>query len=142
MIPVIRTYRNLPSILDEFFTNDSYGGKTENYNCACKPAVNVLEHENSFQIDVAAPGFERNELKVSIDKNMLTISSEPDVKKEKKGISYLKKEYTTSKFSRSFELPNNVETEKIEATHKNGVLNITIPKKAKVEIPVHEIQVN
>jgi len=131
MIPVIRTYRNIPSIIDEFFTNDSDGGKAENYNCACKPAVNVIEHENTFQIEVAAPGFERNELKVTVDKNLLTISSVPEEKTEKKSISYLKKEYSSSKFSRSFELPANTESDKIEATHKNGILTITIPKKSK-----------
>jgi HSP20 family protein len=141
MIPIIRKYRSLPSIIDEFLTNDSYGGKTENYKCICKPAVNVMEDETSFRLDVAAPGFERDELKVTVEKNLLTITSTVEENTKNKPKGYLKKEFTTSKFSRSFELPTNVEADKIEATHKNGVLSIAIPKKAKVEIPVMEIEV-
>jgi len=141
MIPVIRTYHRIPNIIDELFNNDSQGGKTENYTYRCKPAVNVTESEHTFQIDVAAPGFDRNELKVTIDNNLLTISSVPEEKKTDSKEKYLKREFSTSSFSRSFELPENVEADKIEASHKNGVLSINIPKKAKVEIPVQEIEV-
>lgn len=141
MIPVIRTYHRVPNIIDELMGIDTHGGRTENYACKCKPAVNVIEHENAFQIDVAAPGFERNELKVTIDKNLLTISSVPDEKKAEGKEKFLKREFASSSFTRSFELPNNVEADKIEASHKNGVLSINIPKKAKVEIPVQEIEV-
>jgi len=141
MIPVIRTYHRLPNIIDEFLKDDSFGGRAENYTCVCKPAVNVIENENSFQIDVAAPGFERNELKVTIENNLLTISSIATDKEQNKKEKYLKKEYAASSFSRSFELPDNVEADKTEASHKNGILSISIPKKAKVEIPVQEIEV-
>jgi HSP20 family protein len=128
-------------MMDEFCSNDSHGGKVENYTGNCKPAVNVIEHENAFQIDVAAPGFDRSELKITIDNKLLTISSVPADKKSDNKEKYLKKEYATSAFSRTFELPENVEADKIEASHKNGVLSINIPKKAKVEIPVQEIEV-
>ena len=142
MIPVVRTYRSMPGILDELLRYDSHGGRTENYKQhSCKPAVNVLEDENQFQIDVAAPGFDRSALKVTIDKNMLTISSATPEEKQENKEKYLKREFVTSSFSRSFELPENVEADKIEASHKNGVLSIQIPKKAKVEIPVQEIEV-
>jgi HSP20 family protein len=141
MIPIIRTYNSLPNIIDEFLTNDSYGGKSVSQNYVCKPAVNIAENENSFRIDVAAPGFERSDLHVKIEKEMLVISS---VSKENTGEEkekYLKKEFTTGKFSRSFELPTSAEIDKIEAMHKNGILSIVVPKKAKVEIPVQEIEV-
>lgn len=141
MIPVIRTYQRVPNIIDELFGYDKQGGRTENYTQRCKPAVSVIEQENTFQIDVAAPGFERSELKVTIDNNLLTISSVPSEKQSEIKEKYLKKEYATSSFTRSFELPENVESDKIEASHKNGVLSISIPKKAKIEIPVQEIEV-
>jgi len=141
MIPVIRTYRRIPNIVDELLGYDKQGGRTENYTQLCKPAVNVTEQENNFQIDVAAPGFDRSELKVTIDNNLLTISSVPSEKQSETKEKYLKREYATSSFSRSFELPENVESDKIEASHKNGVLSISIPKKAKIEIPVQEIEV-
>jgi len=141
MIPIVRTYHRLPNIIDEFLRDDNSGGRTKDYSCMCKPAVNVIEHENSFQIDVAAPGFERNQLKATIDNSILTITSVTSKNEPDKKESYLKKEYVTSSFSRSFELPANVEADKIEASHKNGILSINIPKKAKVEIPVQEIEV-
>jgi HSP20 family protein len=141
MIPVIRTYHRVPNIIDELFGNDTYGGKTESYTLRCKPAVNVVEQDNAYQIDVAAPGFERSELKVTMDKNLLTISSVPAQKQEEKKEKFLKKEYSTSSFTRSFELPENIDADKIEASHKNGVLSITVPKKAKVEIPVQDIEI-
>lgn len=141
MIPVIRTYQRVPNIIDELFGHENQGGRTENYTQRCKPAVNVSELENAFQIDVAAPGFDRSELKVTIDNKLLTISSEASEKEPANNAKYLKREFANSSFSRSFELPENVDAEKIEASHKNGVLSITVPKKAKVEIPVQEIEV-
>jgi HSP20 family protein len=141
MIPVIRTYHRIPNIMDELFGNDTHGGRTESYNYKCKPAVNVIENENAVQIDVAAPGFERGQLKVSVDDQILTISSVPEVNSTDKKEKFLKREFVTSSFSRSFELPENVDADRIEASHKNGVLSINIPKKAKVEIPVQEIEV-
>jgi HSP20 family protein len=141
MIPVIRTYHRVPNIIDELFGNDTSGGRTESHTLRCKPAVNVIEQDNAFQIDVAAPGFERSELKVTIDKNLLTISSVPAQKQEETKAKFLKKEYATPSFTRSFELPENIDADKIEASHKNGVLSINVPKKAKVEIPVQDIEI-
>lgn len=105
--------------------------------------VNIIENENDFRLDLIAPGYNREELKVSIDKNELTISSIGQKKEDEKKVksNYLRKEFTKSAFSRTFKLPENVETDKIEATHKNGVLSITLPKTEKVEIPVQEIEV-
>lgn len=137
MIPVVRTYRRTPMHFNKAFNNEFYGGRTEQES----PKINVNENETSFLIDVVAPGFDRNELKVSIDKNRLTISSDFTEKENDSTSKSLRNEYSKTAFSRTFELPENIEAEKTEATHKNGILAITITKKAKVEIPVQEIEI-
>jgi HSP20 family protein len=141
MIPIVRTYRSLPNLIDEFLKDDVFGGKTEGRVRYSSPAANVMETETGYNIEIAAPGLERSDIKVTIDNKVLTISSSKTEKKEDKKSTYLKKEFGFDSFSRSFELPENVDVEKIEASHTNGVLSISIPKKAVVQIPVHEVEV-
>lgn len=138
MIPIVRNYHRNPAYLNNILNDDYCGGKLETYN----QQVNVIENENNFVIDLIAPGYNKNEIKVTVDNNELTIASindkenEKDVKKK-----YLRREFTKKDFSRTFKLPENAEAENIEATHINGILSIAIPKKAKIEIPVTEIKV-
>jgi len=141
MIPVVRTYRRLPNIMDELLGDDFFGGKVEKPVRNSSPAVNVLEGDEGYSIEIAAPGLEKSELKITVDNNILTISSLKEDNSKEKKLNYLKKEFGYSSFSRSFELPENAETEKIEASQKNGILFISIPKKAVVQIPVLEVEV-
>lgn len=107
------------------------------------PSANLSETAKDYLIELAAPGLERKDFKVEVDKNMLTISSEKkEEKKEEKG-GYTRKEFSYDSFSRSFTLPENVKDGNIDAKYQDGVLKITIPKKeitvSKVvkEIAVH-----
>lgn len=141
MIPVVRTYRSLPNIIDELLKDDLIGGRTERPLRFSAPAVNVLEGENGYNIEIAAPGLEKDELKITVENKLLTISSKKEEVKSESKLTFLKKEFGYSSFSRSFELPENAEVDKIEASHKNGILTISVPKKAVVQIPVHEVEV-
>lgn len=139
MIPVVRTYRRNPAYLKNMYNDIYCGGTMETYN----QKVNVIENENDFQLDLIAPGYEKNEIKVTIDKDELTISSieNKEENKEKSHDNFVRREFVKNPFSRTFKLPENAESDKIEASHKNGILSIVIPKRAKVEIPVQEIEV-
>ncbi len=139
MIPVVRTYRRNPVYLNNILNDEYCGGKME----AHAQSVNVTENENNYRIDLVAPGYERNEIKVTIDKNKLSIASNAENKteKEENQEKFIRREFTKLPFKRTFELPENSDLENIEASHKNGILSITIAKKAKVEIPVQEIKV-
>jgi HSP20 family protein len=137
MRPVIR-YHKVPNVIDELFRDDLLGGIAENK--INKPAVNIGETETEYSLNLAVPGYDKNELKVSVDNKILTISHETE-NKDKENSKFLRREFTKGNFKRTFKLPENAEADKIEASHINGVLTISIPKKAKVEIPVHEIQV-
>jgi len=109
--------------------------------------VNVKETENSYQLEVIAPGFEKNDFKISLDKELLTISGEkktdvqtdsPATGKDKS----IRKEYNHSSFKRSFTIDNKIDATNIEANYVNGILKLNLPKKADVKAPVKEIVIN
>ena len=93
------------------------------------PVVNTREGESAFHIDVDLPGVKKEDIKVDINKDVLTISGERKTKDEVKEEDYYKVETSFGKFTRSFTLPENVDIENIEARSDNGVLEVIIPKK-------------
>jgi HSP20 family protein len=135
MLPLLKT--SWPSFVDEFFGNNLPGFSNEGYTGINSPAVNVVEGKEDFRIEVAAPGLEKGDFKINLENNVLTISSEKENKKEEKDGKYMRREFSYTSFSRSFSLPEKVESEKISATHKDGILFISIPKReeAKVKPP-------
>ncbi|MBS1669059.1 MAG: Hsp20/alpha crystallin family protein [Bacteroidetes bacterium] len=92
------------------------------------PAVNVSENTKDFKVSVAAPGMKKDDFKIDVEGNMLSISAETKQEKEEKDEKYTKKEYNYSSFSRCFTLPDEVNKEKIEATYENGLLQLVLPK--------------
>ncbi len=148
MLPSILRKRSYaaPSIFDEFF-NDSYlprffdGNYWSNSNTSL-PAVNVEEDEKEYRIEVAAPGLEKEDLKVSVNDGVLTISSEKKVEKEDKDDSYIRREFGYTSFCRSFTLPEEANSDKISAKHKNGVLYVSIPKSEVKVTPVKDIKIS
>lgn len=121
--------------LENFFDDRGQVAGRQNISM---PAVNVLERDDEFIIDVAAPGFEKNDFNINIDNNVLTISSEKQFEDEKKeGETISRREFSYGAFQRSFDLPVTVEADKIKAKYDNGVLKINIPKKeeAKAKAP-------
>jgi HSP20 family protein len=107
------------------------------------PAVNIKEDEQSFQVNMAAPGMKKEDFQVTLEDNMLTISSEKKEEKEQKEEKFTRKEFNYSSFSRSFTLPQDVQPDKIDARYENGMLQLVIPKKESVKkaVPKH-ISVN
>lgn len=110
--------------------NDFFGGQVFQYNT---PAVNVSENDKAFLIDVAAPGMAKEDFKVAVEKGFLTISASKEEKKEETKDQYSRQEFNYSSFSRSFKLPDNADAAKISGAYKDGVLQITIEKKAVVK---------
>ncbi len=132
MTPVRRTQTWLPSIFNDFFDNDWM----EKAN-ATAPAINVLETEHEYEVEVAAPGMTKEDFNVHIDEdNDLVISMEKNSehKEENRKGRYLRREFSYTKFQQSLILPDNVDKEKIAASVENGVLHITLPKFTEAEI--------
>jgi HSP20 family protein len=113
--------------MNEFFKPDWLGG-SENY-AATLPAVNIKEDEMGYSLDLAIPGKNREDFNVEIDKDVLTISMEAKSKDEKTEENYTRKEFSYTSFKRSFTLPKTVDSEKIKATYKDGILSFNLPKK-------------
>lgn len=129
MVPVRKNQNWLPDIFNDFFDND-WMVRTN----ATAPAINVLENENSYEIEVAAPGMKKEDFKVHIDENgnlAIEMEKKVDEKEEKKNGHYLRREFSYSKFQQTMVLPDDVEREKISAKVENGVLNVIIPKIEK-----------
>ncbi|WP_337940527.1 Hsp20/alpha crystallin family protein [Parabacteroides sp.] len=126
MMPVKKNQNWLPSIFNDFFDT----GWMERAN-ATAPAINVVENEKDYHVELAAPGMTKDDFKVNLDEdNNLVISMEKKDKKkeEKKEKHYLRREFSYSKFQQTILLPDNVEKDKISAKVEHGVLSISIPK--------------
>ena len=126
-----RTNQNwLPSIFNEFLDNNWLAERRN----ATAPAVNIIEDEDEYKVEVAAPGMTREDFKVHINEdNELIISlekksEEKEEDKKHKG-TYLRREFSYTQFQQSLLLPDNVERDKISAKVENGVLTINLPKK-------------
>lgn len=118
-----------PSIIDELLKPDWLGGM-QNFNTNV-PAVNIKETDTSFGIELAAPGKNKEDFNIEIDHNVLTISSEEKTEKEEKTNEgkYTRKEFSYASFRRAFTLPETVNTDSINATYENGVLQVALPKR-------------
>ncbi|MBC6492976.1 hypothetical protein BC349_18120 [Flavihumibacter stibioxidans] len=94
------------------------------------PAVNIAETEQAFQVELVAPGFTKADFTVNVEDNMLQVSGQSETETSKEEKNYSRKEYHRNSFSRSFTLPENVQDDAITAVYENGILKLTIPKKA------------
>lgn len=128
-------FNNYPVFSDmfnNFFENDAENFMSKNnFNV---PATNIVENENSFELELAVPGMKKEDFKIDVENNMLTISSEKQEEKEEKGKNYTRKEFMCGSFSRSFVLPKSINTEKIKAEYKDGVLSLSLPKKEEEKL--------
>lgn len=118
-----------PAIFNRYWDDDFFN----NFMGADLPAVNVKENKKEFKLEISAPGFEKNDIALNVENNVLTISAKKEMKNEEKGEDekVLRQEFTSSSFYRSFTLPENIDTEHISAKEKNGVLKISLPKLEK-----------
>jgi len=100
------------------------------------PAANIIENNDSFNLEIAAPGMVKDDFKINLENNILTISVEVEDQKREEGKNYSRKEFYYGSFSRSFTLPKTIDLENIKADYESGILKISLPKKeeAKVEI--------
>ena len=143
MIPMLRNKRFLPAFEDDFFGKDFLADIFDSSANKSIPEVNVIENAEEFKIDVAAPGLAKEDFKVDLHNNVLTISSEKEVRNLEEKEKYVRREFSYSSFQRSFSLPESVNQEKISAQHKDGILTLVIPKRDEAkEKPKREIKIS
>lgn len=141
-----RNENYLPSFFDKFWNNELMDWGHSNYSSTntSLPAVNVLETNDDFIIEVAAPGMEKKDFKINFKNNVLTISSEKKNEKDEKKENFTRKEFSYQSFQRSFTVADNaVIGEKISANYNNGILNIVLPKHEELKPqPEREIKIS
>jgi HSP20 family protein len=110
----------LPTLFDDFFKPWREWFDMGWERVTTIPSVNVTENSDTYQIALAAPGLKKDDFKVNVEGNLITISAEKSTSKEEKERKYTRKEYNYTSFSRTFTLPENIKAEKIEAHYENG----------------------
>ena len=103
--------------------------------------VNVKESENSYMLEVVAPGLNKEDFRIDLDKQTLTISAEKKAEAEDKSSRHIRTEYKFQSFKRSFTINEKIDTENISAQYVNGVLALNLPKKVEVKAAVKQISV-
>ncbi|HEX6914901.1 MAG TPA: Hsp20/alpha crystallin family protein [Chitinophagaceae bacterium] len=126
-------FSSLPGLFDDFFSRDLWDWSLSNNSSTgtTLPAVNIRENTDEYVVEMAAPGMKKEDFKVQLDGNMLTISSEKQQEHEEKdGERYTRREFSYQSFNRSFQLPKDVvDADQIRASYHDGVLQLMIPKK-------------
>lgn len=135
-----------PTFFDDFFTKDlfDWAFKKQSPTGTTVPSVNILETNDNFLVEMAAPGMNKKDFKIELDNEILTISSERKTENElKEGDRFTRREFSYQSFQRSFHLPKSVVDEsKIEAKYENGVLRVAIWKKEEAKaLPPRKISI-
>lgn len=144
----IAKFRSFPAtkifpggLLDDFF-NHSIADFLGSDNLINQPAVNILETNTAFELEVAAPGFEKQDFTLDVENDYLTISGKRENKQEETTERFTRREFRFDTFKRSFKLPATVNQNDISAVYQNGVLQVTLPKKAEATAVVKTIEIS
>jgi HSP20 family protein len=105
------------------------------------PAVNIAETENEFHIELAVPGLKKEDFKINLEKNVLSVSTEKKTENAEEGKKFSKREYNYTSFVRSFTLPETVDHANIQAEYTDGILKLNVAKKEEAKIQTREIAV-
>lgn len=130
-------FNTFPVLFNDFFTRDMYDWNQSNFSNSgtTVPAVNIKETKETFEVELAAPGMKKDDFKIHLDGNLLTIFSETDRQfEEQEESNYSRKEFSYQSFQRSFTLPKDVvDSDKINARYEGGVLLLIIPKREEAK---------
>jgi HSP20 family protein len=133
----------IPVYWDDFF-NDSIFKDFGTSACQnSTPAVNVMEEDAGYRIEVAAPGVSREDFHIEVENDVLTVTSEQKETGEEKNRRFMRREFSYTNFKRSFQLPEGIDLENIRASHEAGILTIELPKKEEVvQKAARQIEIN
>ncbi len=126
-------FNDVYSLLNDSFLSEKAVTRT--------PAVNIAETDSQFEVELAIPGLNKEDIKISLDKNVLTVSADKKAENVEEGKKFSKREFGFNAFSRSFTLPESADQTKIEADYNAGVLKLTIAKKEEAKFQTREIAV-
>jgi HSP20 family protein len=124
---------NMPSVFEDFFRPwneffDLPGGRLFN-RIVNVPNVNIVEYKDDYRVELAVPGMKKQDFKINVEGNLLTISAEKEIQFEEKFEKFTRQEFNYTTFERTFTLPEYVVAENIQAKYEDGILRIVLPKK-------------
>lgn len=125
------------NLMDKFMTDDF---QTPSH--FTRPAVNIVESEKSYALEVIAPGMQKEDFKIAIEKDLLTISYEKKESSEEKTDKYIRKEFSMNSFKRSFTLNEKLNADAVTAKYDNGILYVNIPKAEVKTVEVKTVEIN
>ncbi len=128
--------RTLSDLMNEYFGMESSSAASH-----IQPRVNISENNDAFSIQVALPGFNKEDISIDLNENVLKISGRKNAE-ESKEIQYWRKEFLQGEFEKQFIVPESVDNEKISGSMEGGVLNLTLPKREEMKPqPARSIQI-
>jgi HSP20 family protein len=134
-------FANMQREIDRMFDRFRGGALEDDQTSLWLPAVDVVERDTDYAVKVELPGVNKEDVKITVQKDVLTIKGEKKQEQEKKGDNYHRLERSYGAFQRSFTLPSSVKSDKIEASYSNGVLTVTLPKVEEVKAEGIEVKV-
>lgn len=143
---LVRNSNQAPSVFNRYFDGEMFDWNNRHFSKTntTLPSVNIKENAESFAVELAAPGFEKADFKIELNRNLLTISSDKKLETEtNEGEVFTKREFSYQSFSRSFTLPQIADGDRIEANYANGILTVIIPKREEAKPkPARTIEIN
>lgn len=134
-------FPSLRSMMEDFWNTDKFFDKTL-FNGETLPAVNIKDAKGHYEVEVAAPGFNKNDFKITTENGLLTISAETSTERNEEKDNYTRREFSCSSFTRTFTLPDNVEEDAINARYRDGLLTIDLKKSGKAAVSKKEVKIN
>lgn len=122
-------FPSLRSVMEDFFNTDVFNKPFTNTELL--PAVNIRDEEDRYELEMSAPGFKKGDFKITSEDGLLTISAETSTEHKEEKKNYTRKEFSSSSFSRSFSLPDNIEDDHVKANYQDGLLKVTLKKSNK-----------
>lgn len=122
-------FPSLRSVMEDFFNTDVFNKPF--INTELLPAVNIRDEEDRYELEMSAPGFKKGDFKITSEDGLLTISGETSTEHKEEKKNYTRKEFSSSSFSRSFSLPDNIEDDHVKANYQDGLLKVTLKKSNK-----------
>jgi len=131
--------REMNRMLDTFFR----GGVLDDgsFGTFWTPPVDITERDDAYVVEAELPGLTKDDVKITMENNILTIQGEKKLEKEEKKGSFHRSERAYGSFTRSFTLPSTVKSDQVEAEYKNGILRITLPKVEEAKPKAIEVKV-
>lgn len=134
--------KSFDGLMNEFFNEfPSTFSKTIREDVFNFPPVNILDRTNSYQLEIAAPGFEKADFSIQVEGNLLTVSASKKQEVKNENDKVIKKQFSSKAFKRSFNVDEKIDPTTIEAKYENGILVVQLPKREEVKPSTKEISV-